>query len=177
MPSTVVPVETHQVRVSFPRDRRGACSWVLNLLWLLLGGWHLFLSWFVVGILLCCSIILCPCGIQVIKIACFLLFPFGTSIVVTSEEHRGCLCTCDCVLNVVWILTAGWILALQALCTGILLCLSIVGIPFGIQCFKLAYISFWPFGLEVSSQYVETVTLSTARYVGLEEGEDFDGRV
>ena len=164
----LVPVnETQVVRMSFARDRRGPCSWILNLLWLVLGGWHLFLTWFICGLLLSISIICCPCGQQVLKIACFLLCPFGKTIAChPPQRHCGGL---NCLLNLLWIVTAGWILALQAVLAGIFMCITIIGIPFGYQCFKLAYISLWPFGLDVSSEYVETVTVTTTQYAVLEE--------
>jgi uncharacterized membrane protein YccF (DUF307 family) len=162
------PYPVGPVRVAFVRDRRGPCSWLGNILWLVLGGWHLFLSWFTVGILLSITLVFCPCGVQAIKIACFLLCPFGKTLV--SSEDAPCGCVCNCLLNVIWIYKVGWMLALQALATGVALCLTIVGIPFGVQCFKLAYISLWPFGLELSSDVEETVTISTTRYTIFDEG-------
>jgi len=153
--------DTRRVVVFYKQDRRGACAWIGNLLWLVLGGWHLFLSWCTVGVILCCTCIFCPCGLQVIKISIFLLFPFGKSMVPDSTAEN--CCCCNCFLNIIWALTVGWVLALQAVLTGIVLCLTIVGIPFGIQCFKLAMISFWPFGMDFAAE--ETVA-TTAQYYG-----------
>jgi uncharacterized membrane protein YccF (DUF307 family) len=166
------PYPVGPVRVAFVRDRRGPCSWLGNFLWFMLGGWHLFLSWFIVGLFLSISLVCCPCGVQVIKIACFLLCPFGKTLV--SSETHCCGGVCNCLLNVIWIVTVGWFLALQALVTGVVLCLTIFGIPFGVQCFKLAYISLWPFGLEFSSDVVETVTVSTTRYTIFDEGTNME---
>uniref|UniRef100_A0A7S4MDN6 Inner membrane component domain-containing protein n=1 Tax=Odontella aurita TaxID=265563 RepID=A0A7S4MDN6_9STRA len=156
--------------ISFTHDRRGACSWILNLLWLVLGGWHMFLTWFVAGLLLCLSVVGIPCGWQVIKISVFLLFPFGKTIVYTGEglgeDGRCCMSCCNCLLNVVWALTAGWILALQAFLTGIAFCVTIVGIPFGWQCFKLMYICCRPFGVDFSAEEETTLPVSSYQRYG-----------
>lgn len=157
----------HQLKtISFRRDRRGPCDWILNLLWLLLGGWHLFLTWFFAGLLLCATCFGIPCGWQVIKISIFLLFPFGKNVVYThdfieDEGGRCCMRSCNCLLNIVWAVTAGWILAIQAFLTGCLLCVTIVGIPFGIQCFKLTMLCFCPFGIDFSAEEVETVVVGS----------------
>lgn len=192
--TTSVEEQRQQQHVSFVRRGNGPCFWLLTFLWLVLGGFHLFLSWFLVGFLLCCTIVGIPFGWQAIKISLFLLFPFGTSIVrkrssvqdgttepLLHEQQQQpssscCLCVCcgrtinNCcsiLLNILWIVTIGWALALQAFLTGVVLCLTIVGFPFGWQCFKLAYISFWPFGTELvtttTEEMVETVTTTTTR--------------
>jgi uncharacterized membrane protein YccF (DUF307 family) len=152
--------------ITFKTDRRGPCSWIMNLLWLMLGGWHMFATWFIAGVVLCLTLIACPCGCQVIKISCFLLCPFGKTLTYSDDDIndpglRCCSRTCNCLLNVVWAITAGWILALQALITGILLCLTIIGIPFGWQCFKLTYLCFCPFGVEFSAEATETFAVAT----------------
>jgi len=153
--------------IVFTRDRRGACSWMMNLLWLVLGGWHLFLTWFLTGLLLCATVVGIPCGWQVIKISIFLLFPFGKSMVYTADElmqHEGSRCcfrSCNCLLNIIWAVTAGWILALQAFLTGCLFMVSIVGIPFGIQCFKLTLLCFCPFGIDFSAEEVEQIVVTS----------------
>jgi uncharacterized membrane protein YccF (DUF307 family) len=160
-------VNTSDVRyIAFKTDRRGPCSWTMNLLWLLLGGWHMFTTWFIAGVVLCLTIVACPCGCQVIKISCFLLCPFGKSLTYSDDDIndpglRCCSRTCNCLLNIVWAITVGWILALQALLTGILLCLTIIGIPFGWQCFKLTYLCFCPFGVEFSAEATETIAVTT----------------
>lgn len=152
--------------ISFRRDRRGPCDWILNILWLLLGGWHLFLAWFCAGLILCVTIIGCPCGVQAIKISIFLLFPFGKQIVhihdsIDDQGAQCCFKSCNCLLNLIWAVTVGWILAIQAFLTGIVLCLTIVGIPFGIQCFKLTLLCFCPFGIDFTAEEVETVIVAT----------------
>mmetsp|Transcript_17425 Transcript_17425/g.20109 ORF Transcript_17425/g.20109 Transcript_17425/m.20109 type:complete len:160 (-) Transcript_17425:332-811(-) len=150
--------------ISFTRDRRGPCSWIFNILWLLLGGWHLFLTWLFAGLTLCLTCIGIPCGWQVIKISFFLLFPFGQTLhysheLVHDPGARCCMRSCNCLLNIVWAVTAGWILAIQAFLTGVLFCITIIGIPFGIQCFRLTVLCFCPFGTDFSAE--ETVTVNS----------------
>lgn len=160
-------------QISFRHDRRGVCAWSMNLLWILLGGWHLWLAWLATGLLLCCTIIAFPCGWQVIKISTFLLFPFGKTLVYThdvfeEEGARCCVRSCNCLFNIVWAVTVGWILALHALVTGILFCITIVGIPFGWQCFKLTYLCFCPFGIDFSAEErliaMQPTSRTTTRY-------------
>mmetsp|Transcript_20357 Transcript_20357/g.41268 ORF Transcript_20357/g.41268 Transcript_20357/m.41268 type:complete len:158 (-) Transcript_20357:173-646(-) len=138
-------------QISFKHSHHGVCSWVLNILWIIVGGWHMFLTWFTVGLILCLTCIGIPCGWQTMKISFFLLLPFGTTLEYADHEDDGVTCCCRCsnfILNVIWALTVGWILALQAVLTGALLCLTIVGIPFGWQCFKLTVLCFRPFGIK-----------------------------
>lgn len=143
-------------KVTFTRDRRGIWSWILNILWLLIAGWHLFLTWFTTGVLICCTCIGIPFGIQVIKISIFLLFPFGKTIGYTVDDmdpgFASFMRGANCAFNCVWVIFVGWILALQAFLTGCLLMITIIGIPFGWQCFKLTYICFRPFGITLSAQ-------------------------
>lgn len=143
--------------VTFKHDRRSACSWILNILWIVLGGWHMFMTWFLVGCGLCLTCIGCPCGCQCIKISTFLLFPFGKTVEYThnsisNDGQRCCFRSCNCIFNILWAVTAGWILAIQSCLTGIVFCLTIVGIPFGIQCFKLTVLCFCPFGVDFTAE-------------------------
>jgi uncharacterized membrane protein YccF (DUF307 family) len=157
---------TYVRQVTFRHDRRGPCAWLLNIVWLLLGGWHLALAWFTTGCLLCLTCIGIPCGWQVIKISWFLLFPFGKRLVYTSESIddesvRCCTDSWNCLFNILWAVTVGWILALQAILTGILFFITIIGIPFGISCFQLAYICFRPFGVDFTAEEEVTVISTT----------------
>ena len=83
-----------------------------------------------------------PFGIQAFKLAGFVLWPFGRTVV-TKPEALGVL---DIIFNVLWLLIVGWELFLASLVAGALLCITIIGIPFGIQAFKLSVLALWPFG-------------------------------
>lgn len=117
-----------------------------NILWLVLSGFWLAVSYAVAGIVLCITIIGIPFGIQSFKLAGYSLWPFGR--VVVEDPDRG---AAGCVGNVLWLVLAGWWLALGHLFTGILLCLTIIGIPLGIANFKLVMVSLVPFGKEIVS--------------------------
>ncbi len=113
-----------------------------NMLWFLLAGLWLALGYAASGILLCVTIIGIPFGIQALKLASFTLWPFGRHVV---EAPGGASCL-SVVFNVVWLLLFGWELFVGHLVSGLLLCATIVGIPFGIQAFKLSVLALWPFG-------------------------------
>lgn len=111
-----------------------------NILWFLFGGFLLWLEWVLAGILLCITIVGIPAGIQCFKIAGLCALPFKKEII---HEPIGFGNT---FFNILWIIVFGWEIALTALLSGLLWCITIVGIPFGKQFFKLAAISLFPFG-------------------------------
>ena len=113
-----------------------------NILWLVLEGFWMALAWSLCGLLLCITIIGIPFGVQCFKIAGFVLWPFGHEIRYGGKTGKF-------LLNLLWILLFGWELALGALMMGLLWCITIIGIPFGKQSFKLAKLSFMPFGSEI----------------------------
>ena len=113
-----------------------------NVLWFIFGGLEICLIWCIYGVALCCTIIGIPLGIQCFKIGCFALFPFGKEIV----EKQGGATFCDCILNIIWIILGGLIIAFFECFVGVLYCITICGIPFGLQHFKLAQIALTPFG-------------------------------
>lgn len=113
-----------------------------NILWLLLAGIWLALGYAVAGLLFCITIIGIPFGIQAFKLAVFALWPFGRTVV-PKDGGPGVL---DLVANVVWLVFVGWELFLAHLVSGALLCITIIGIPFGIQAFKMSVLALWPFG-------------------------------
>ncbi len=114
-----------------------------NIVWFICYGVWSFLAWGFIGILLCITLIGIPFGVQCIKIGTFTLFPFGREIV---HANFG---TGSLILNILWIIIFGWGLAVANLLAGVLWCITIVGIPFGLQCFKMAKISLIPFGAEI----------------------------
>jgi uncharacterized membrane protein YccF (DUF307 family) len=116
-----------------------------NILWLLFGGLELALGYFAGGIVLCLTMVGIPPGIQAFKIGVFALLTFGQTTVV-ERGGSGCLST---VFNLLWIVTFGICLAVGHLIIGALLCLTFVGIPFGLQHFKLMAVALAPFGRRI----------------------------
>lgn len=113
-----------------------------NLLWFIFGGCISGLSWILAGCLWCISIIGIPYGIQCFKFASMSFFPFGKEIVYGGGAVSF-------LVNVIWILISGIPLAIEHLTIGCLLCITIVGIPFGLQQFKLAKLALMPFGTSI----------------------------
>ena len=113
-----------------------------NILWFIFGGFLSGLSWVLSGILWCISIIGIPYGIQCFKFASLAFFPFGKEI----EYGGGAI---SILANVIWTIFFGIPVALENLVLGCLCCVTIVGIPFGIQYFKIAKLALAPFGAKV----------------------------
>ena len=116
-----------------------------NILWLLLGGLLMTFAYFVLGCLYCISIIGIPVGVQVLKMAKLSFWPFGA--VVTDNPNP--MSTWHLFLNVLWIVFGGVETALTHGVIGLGLCLTIIGIPFGKQHFKLAAVALMPFGKKI----------------------------
>ena len=116
-----------------------------NILWLLLGGIFLALFWTAAGLLVCLTIIGIPFGLQCFKYAGFVLWPFGRQV------HIGEFGVGGLIGNLLWILLLGWELCIAHLVIGFILCVTIIGIPFGLQHFKLAQLAILPFGATVST--------------------------
>ena len=119
---------------------------LLNIIWLVLSGFWLFLGYVLAGIVACLLIVTFPFGIASFRIAGYALWPFGRTVVSKPTAGVGAF-----LGNVVWVVFAGWWLALEHLVTGILLCLTIIGIPLGIATFKLIPVSLVPLGKRVVS--------------------------
>lgn len=115
---------------------------VVNILWIIFGGLVLAIFWALVGCVLCLTIIGIPFGIQCFKFANLMLFPFGREVVYGDS-------TISLLLNILWIVVFGLNLALWSVIIGILWCLTIVGIPIGLQAFKFAKLSLLPFGARI----------------------------
>ena len=113
-----------------------------NVLWFVFAGVWLALSYAVAGLLLCIPIIGIPFGIQAFKLAGFVLWPFGRAVVVRSQQ-TGLL---EVVFNLIWLVLFGWGIFTIHIVSGVVLCITIIGIPFGIQSFKLSVLALWPFG-------------------------------
>lgn len=116
-----------------------------NILWLIFGGLVVFIEYMVAGFVLCVTIIGIPFGLQCFKIGLMSLMPFGREVR-SIPGDSGCLST---IFNVIWIFVGGIWIALTHLFFGILLAITIIGLPFAKQHFKLMSLSFMPFGKEV----------------------------
>jgi uncharacterized membrane protein YccF (DUF307 family) len=116
-----------------------------NLIWLIFGGFFVFIEYIVAGFLLCLTIVGIPFGIQSFKLAMLALWPFGKSIQY-KPYAPGCLST---LMNLIWLLIGGIWIALTHLVFGILLGITIIGIPWAKQHFKLVSLALTPFGREI----------------------------
>ncbi|MFJ6214314.1 YccF domain-containing protein [Streptomyces sp. NPDC092296] len=117
---------------------------LLNLIWLVLCGFWMAIGYVLAGIICCVLIITIPFGIASFRIAGYALWPFGRTTVERRDAGAGSL-----IGNIIWIVFAGWWLALAHITTGIALCFTIIGIPLGIANFKLIPISLLPLGREI----------------------------
>lgn len=117
-----------------------------NIIWLICGGIITCVEYLIASFLLMITIIGIPFGLQTLKLSLLALFPFGREIT-TSPSSGGCL---SVVMNVIWILVGGIWICLTHLVFGLFLCVTIIGIPFGMQHFKLAALALAPFGKSVS---------------------------
>ncbi|QHC26619.1 YccF domain-containing protein [Streptomyces sp. GS7] len=119
-------------------------KFILNILWLILCGFWMALGYVLAGIVCCILIITIPFGIASFRIAGYALWPFGRTTVERRDAGAGSV-----IGNIIWIVFAGWWLALGHIVTGIALCVTIIGIPFGIANFKMIPISLLPLGREI----------------------------
>jgi len=119
---------------------------VLNVIWLVLSGFWLALGYVAAGIVCCILIVTIPFGIASFRIAGYALWPFGRTVVDKPGAGAGSV-----IGNVVWIVFAGFWLAIGHIVSGIALCVTIIGIPFGIANFKMVPISLVPLGKEIVS--------------------------
>ena len=116
-----------------------------NLVWLIFGGLLVSACYFVMGLLYCITIIGIPVGVQLFKLGMLSLSPFGHDVV----DRDGAMGCWSVFLNILWIVFGGLEIALTHVAIGLLFCITIVGIPFGMQHFKLAILALMPFGKEI----------------------------
>jgi uncharacterized membrane protein YccF (DUF307 family) len=116
-----------------------------NLIWLIFGGLMVALGYFLGGIVLCITVIGVPWGLQCFKLAGLVLWPFGKKVI-SDSDNMGCL---NIFFNLIWILCGGLYTAIVHIVMGAILCLTIIGIPWGKQHFKLVEISLMPFGKKI----------------------------
>lgn len=115
---------------------------ILNVIWLVFAGVELAVGYIIGGLVMMVTIIGIPFGIQAFKLAGFAIWPFGRAVV-PAPESSGVL---SAIGNVLWVVLVGWWLALGHVIFGLVLCLTIIGIPMGIASFKMTSIALWPFG-------------------------------
>lgn len=117
---------------------------LLNVVWLLCCGLWMFLGYVLAGVIACVFIITIPFGIASFRIAGFALWPFGRTIV-----HSPLAGAASFLGNVIWFLVCGWVLALGHLLTGLVLVLTVIGIPLALANFKLIPVSLAPLGKRI----------------------------
>ena len=119
-----------------------------NLIWLIFGGIIIAIEYFIGSIILMITIVGIPFGLQTLKMASLSIWPFGRDTGVHTRAS-GCLYI---IMNVIWLLTGGIWIALTHAIFGLILCITIIGIPFGLQHFKLTAIALSPFGRDIISK-------------------------
>jgi uncharacterized membrane protein YccF (DUF307 family) len=124
----------------------GAIRFLLNLIWLVLAGFWLAIGYALAGLVMFILIITIPFGFAAFRLAGFVLWPFGRTIV--RQPDAG---TPSMIANVLWFVLAGLWIAIGHVVTGVALCLTIIGIPFGWANIKLAVVAIAPLGKEIVS--------------------------
>ncbi|MFK4759395.1 YccF domain-containing protein [Microbacterium sp. ZW T5_45] len=119
---------------------------ILNIIWVIFAGLGLWLGYMLAGILLCIPIVTIPWAIASFRIAGYAIWPFGREVVAKPTSGVG-----SAIGNVIWVVLAGWWLAIGHIVSGVALCITIIGIPMGIADFKLIPVSLMPLGKEIVS--------------------------
>lgn len=120
-------------------------SFLGNIVWVVFGGLLMSLAYLFLGVLYCVTIIGIPVGLQLFKMASLSLLPFGRDV----RDKNGQMGVWSLFLNILWIVFGGIEMALGHAVLGLLFCITVVGIPFGMQHFKLAVLALMPFGKEI----------------------------
>jgi uncharacterized membrane protein YccF (DUF307 family) len=128
---------------------------VLNIIWLVFAGIWMFIAYAIAALICFILIITIPFGVAALRIGIFGLWPFGRTVVKRADAGVG-----SAIGNVLWFILCGWWLAIVHVITGVLLCITIIGIPLGLANFKLIPVSLLPFGREI-------VTIEEAQVQGL----------
>ena len=115
---------------------------VLNIIWVVFGGLMIAIEYAVSSVMMMITIIGIPFGLQSLKLAQLALWPFGSNIESTGWPS-GCLAG---IMNVIWWFLGGFVIALTHLAWGLFFCITIIGIPFGVEHFKLMRLALFPFG-------------------------------
>jgi uncharacterized membrane protein YccF (DUF307 family) len=115
-----------------------------NVLWFLLAGFWLAIGYVLAGLLAFVLVVTIPFGIAAFRLAGFVIWPFGRTVVRRQDAGAWSL-----LGNLLWVIFFGWELALAHLVAGLLLCVTVIGIPFGIACWKMVPLAFLPLGSRV----------------------------
>ncbi|MCQ4872306.1 MULTISPECIES: YccF domain-containing protein [Odoribacteraceae] len=116
-----------------------------NIIWVVFGGLFVAIEYFVSSVGLFVTIIGIPFGLQTFKLGILALWPFGSKVV-DIPQSNGCL---SFLMNIIWFFIGGIWIFLSHIGFGILFCITIIGIPFGLQHFKLARLALTPFGHDI----------------------------
>lgn len=116
-----------------------------NIIWVLLGGLLISIEYMIGSIILMLTIIGIPFGMQTLKLATFAIWPFGRTTMV-HQRASGCLYI---IMNLLWLITVGIPIVVSHCVIGFVFCITIIGIPFGLQHFKLANMALTPFGRDI----------------------------
>ncbi|GAA1694061.1 YccF domain-containing protein [Glycomyces endophyticus] len=117
---------------------------ILNIIWFVLAGLWLAIGYFVAGLVFCIFIVTIPFGIANMRLAGYVLWPFGRTVV--YDPQAGCL---TLAANLLWLILFGWELALTHLVTGFLLAITVIGIPLAVANWKMIPLALWPLGARV----------------------------
>ncbi|MCA0458763.1 MAG: YccF domain-containing protein [Chloroflexi bacterium] len=120
-------------------------SFIGNIVWLIFGGLPAAIGYFIGGVLFCISIIGIPFGLASLRLASGVLTPFGKSVV-SRPSGQGVIAT---IFNVLWLILFGWAIAITHVVGGLILAITIVGLPFAQQHFKLIPVALFPFSYEL----------------------------
>ncbi len=135
---------------------------ILNVIWLVFAGIELAIGYAIGGVVMMITIIGIPFGIQAFKLAGFALWPFGRAVI-PEPQASGVL---SAIGNVLWVILVGWWLALGHVVFGVVLCLTIIGIPMGIASFKMTRMALWPFGRTIVDRATLDILPDDALIVG-----------
>jgi uncharacterized membrane protein YccF (DUF307 family) len=136
---------------------------LLNIVWFVLAGFWMAIGYAIAALICFVLIITIPFGVASLRIGVFALWPFGKTVIKRSDAGAG-----SAIGNVIWIVLCGWWLALAHLVTGVLLCITLIGIPLGLANFKLIPVSLLPFGRDI-------VSVDRARAAGWDVGAAVPG--
>ena len=116
-------------------------SCIANLIWIIFGGLWTALLWLFLGLLLCITVVGIPFGLQCFKAAKLTFAPFGKKVVTNLGAHP--------IANIIWAVFVGWEFALVYVVAGLICCVTVIGIPVGLQSFKIAQLALLPFGAKI----------------------------